>query len=96
MKGSKLTDAEKSEMAKELSRYTGLSEDYFIKANLRVNLPQFMKELQRSRGLTTDASTRVTQAGATTCSASSPNTIRKTPPLPGPSPPRSTTTFAMS
>ena len=53
MKGSKLTDAEKSEMAKKLSRYTGLSEDYFIKANLRVNLPQFMKELQRSRGLTT-------------------------------------------
>src|SRR6266851_2933595 len=28
-------------------------EDYLVKANLRVNLPQFMKELQRSRGLTT-------------------------------------------
>jgi carboxypeptidase C (cathepsin A) len=53
VKGSKLGAAEKSEVAKQLSRYTGLSEDYLIKADLRVNLPQFMKELQRSRGLTT-------------------------------------------
>jgi carboxypeptidase C (cathepsin A) len=53
MKGSKLTEAEKAEMAKKLSRFTGLSEDYLIKADLRVALPQFMKELQRSRGLTT-------------------------------------------
>lgn len=53
MKGSKLTPAEKSDMAKKLSRYTGLSEDYLLKANLRVRLGQFMEELQRSRGLTT-------------------------------------------
>ena len=53
VKGAKIGDAEKAEVAKQLSRYTGLSEDYLIKANLRVNLPQFMKELQRSRGLTT-------------------------------------------
>jgi carboxypeptidase C (cathepsin A) len=53
MKGSKLGEAEKSAVAKKLSRYTGLSEDYLIKAHLRVNLPQFMKELQRARGLTT-------------------------------------------
>jgi len=53
VKGSKLGAAEKSEVAKQLSRYTGLSEEYLIKADLRVNLPQFMKELQRSRGLTT-------------------------------------------
>ena len=52
-KGSNLTDAEKSEVAKKLSSFTGLSEDYLMKANLRVNLPQFMEELQRSRGLTT-------------------------------------------
>jgi len=36
-----------------LSRYTGLSEDYLVKADLRVKLGQFMEELQRSRGLTT-------------------------------------------
>jgi len=45
--------AEKTELAKKISRFTGLSEDYLIKANLRVNLPQFMEELQRNRGLTT-------------------------------------------
>ena len=53
MKGSKLSAAEKADVAKKMSRYTGLSEDYLLKANLRVNLPQFMEELQRSRGLTT-------------------------------------------
>src|SRR5229473_6462954 len=52
MKGSMLTDAEKAEVAKKLARFTGLSEDYLMKANLRVTLPQFNAELQRSRGLT--------------------------------------------
>ncbi|HXL20875.1 MAG TPA: peptidase S10 [Candidatus Dormibacteraeota bacterium] len=53
MKGDRLGEAEKSDMAKKLARFTGLSEDFLLKANLRVNLPQFMKELQRSKGLTT-------------------------------------------
>jgi carboxypeptidase C (cathepsin A) len=53
MKGTKLSAAEKADIAKKLSRYTGLDEDYLVKANLRVNLPQFMEQLQRSRGLTT-------------------------------------------
>lgn len=53
IKGSRLSESEKAEVAKKLSRYTGLNEDYLVKANLRVNLFQFMKELQRSRGLTT-------------------------------------------
>jgi carboxypeptidase C (cathepsin A) len=52
MKGSNLNAAEKSDIAKKLSRFTGLSEDYLIKAELRVTLPQFQAELQRSRGLT--------------------------------------------
>jgi len=52
-KGGNLSDAEKGEVAKKVSSFTGLSEEYLIKANLRVNLPQFMEELQRSRGLTT-------------------------------------------
>ena len=52
MKGSQLTDAEKAEIAKKLSRYTGLSEDFLVKADLRVSLSQFNAELQRSRGLT--------------------------------------------
>ena len=53
MKGSQLTDAEKADMAKKLSAYTGLSEDYLIKANLRVTLGQFREELKRATGETT-------------------------------------------
>lgn len=53
MKGSNLSDADKAEMASKLSRFTGLSEDYLVKANLRVSLPQFNAELERSKGLTT-------------------------------------------
>jgi carboxypeptidase C (cathepsin A) len=53
MKGDTLSEAEKAEVARKMARLTGLSEDYLAKANLRVNLFQFMKELQRSRGLTT-------------------------------------------
>jgi carboxypeptidase C (cathepsin A) len=51
MKGSNITDAEKAGIANRLSDFTGISADYFIKANLRVNLAQFEAELQRSRGL---------------------------------------------
>jgi carboxypeptidase C (cathepsin A) len=53
MKGATLTASEKSDIARKLSHFTGLSEDYLIKADLRVNLPQFMVELQRSRKLST-------------------------------------------
>jgi len=53
LQGSQLGKTEKEAVAKKLSQFTGLSEDYILKANLRVSLPQFMEELQRSRGLTT-------------------------------------------
>jgi len=53
MKGSRLTDAEKADMARKLAAYTGLSEDYLIKANLRVTLGQFREELKRATGETT-------------------------------------------
>ncbi|MFZ0085818.1 MAG: hypothetical protein WAK78_11060, partial [Candidatus Acidiferrales bacterium] len=53
MKGSNITDAEKSDIAKKLSHFTGLGEDYLLKADLRVSLPQFNVELERNRGLTT-------------------------------------------
>jgi carboxypeptidase C (cathepsin A) len=53
MKGKNLPSTEKADIAKKLSQYTGLSEDYLMRANLRVNLAQFMQELQRSRGLVT-------------------------------------------
>jgi carboxypeptidase C (cathepsin A) len=53
MAGSALSEADKVMLAKKLSRFTGLSEDYLQKANLRVTLGQFMKELQRGRELIT-------------------------------------------
>jgi carboxypeptidase C (cathepsin A) len=53
MKGANISSAEKADIARKVSHFTGLSEDYLIKADLRVNLPQFMVELQRSRHLST-------------------------------------------
>jgi len=52
-KGAELPSGEKAAVAKKLAYFTGLSEEYLMKADLRVNLGQFMAELQRSRGLTT-------------------------------------------
>jgi carboxypeptidase C (cathepsin A) len=53
MKGSNISAGEKEDIAKKLSHFTGLGEDYLLKADLRVTLPQFNVELERSRGLTT-------------------------------------------
>lgn len=53
MKGATISATEKEAVAKKISSFTGLSEDYVMKANLRVNLRQFMEEMQRSRGLAT-------------------------------------------
>jgi carboxypeptidase C (cathepsin A) len=52
-KGGKIDAAERARVLKEMVRFTGLSEDYLSKADLRVNAFQFMAELQRSGGLVT-------------------------------------------
>jgi carboxypeptidase C (cathepsin A) len=46
-KGDALSDAEKGQIAAKLSGYTGLSKDYWSKANLRVSEPAFTQELLR-------------------------------------------------
>ena len=51
--GATLPADRRAAVAKQVAAYTGLSEDYLLKADLRVNLRQFMAELQRSRGLVT-------------------------------------------
>ncbi|HEX9293502.1 MAG TPA: hypothetical protein VF873_07435 [Gemmatimonadales bacterium] len=51
--GATLPADRKAAVAKQVAAYTGLSEDYVMRASLRVNLRQFMAELQRSRGLVT-------------------------------------------
>ncbi|MCC7186134.1 MAG: peptidase S10 [Acidobacteria bacterium] len=52
MKGSALTDAEMTAVAKRLSTFTGLPEDYLKRANLRPTLAQFNAEVMRSRRMT--------------------------------------------
>jgi len=51
-KGNNLAAAQKAAVAKKLSYFTGLGEEYLIKANLRPALAQFNVELLRGRGLT--------------------------------------------
>jgi carboxypeptidase C (cathepsin A) len=48
-KGDELPDAERAQIAQQLSAYTGLSPDFLIRANLRVDLQRFRKELLRDR-----------------------------------------------
>ncbi|WP_425594404.1 S10 family peptidase [Qipengyuania xiamenensis] len=52
LKGQDLPDAERAAVRAELSRLTGLSEEYLDQANLRVTSQRFYKELLRDRGLT--------------------------------------------
>lgn len=48
--GASMPDEKRAEVTKEMSRLTGLSEDYLEDANLRVHLWRFAKELLRDRG----------------------------------------------
>jgi carboxypeptidase C (cathepsin A) len=50
LKGNALTADERAVVRKQLAGFTGLSEDYLEKANLRVTPDRFYKELLRDRG----------------------------------------------
>ncbi|MDJ0938815.1 MAG: hypothetical protein QNJ00_03550 [Woeseiaceae bacterium] len=50
--GSRLNDARRAEIVRKLSAYTGLSEDYWDRANLRIGESQFNQELMRTTGKT--------------------------------------------
>ena len=52
LKGDQVAESEKQSVLNKLVAYTGLSKDYWQKANLRVNAPQFMQELLRNSGQT--------------------------------------------
>jgi carboxypeptidase C (cathepsin A) len=49
MKGDKLTAAERTNVAHELARLTGLPEQYIDESNLRISEPRFTKELLRDQ-----------------------------------------------
>ncbi|HXU31363.1 MAG TPA: peptidase S10 [Thermoanaerobaculia bacterium] len=52
LQGENLSATRRHEIAAKLARLTGLSAEFIERANLRIFLPQFMKELLRSEGLT--------------------------------------------
>ncbi len=52
MLGSRMTPAQRDEIAATLARYTGLSETYVRQSDLRIEILRFCKELLRDRGRT--------------------------------------------
>lgn len=52
MQGSALPAAEQEAIAAKLAHYTGLSADYILKTNLRIEIFRFTKELLREKGVT--------------------------------------------
>ena len=50
-KGNTLTDAERTAMAQKLAKFTGLSPQFILNANLRVTADRFRKELLRDQRL---------------------------------------------
>ncbi|NND51539.1 MAG: carboxypeptidase, partial [Flavobacteriaceae bacterium] len=51
-KGDQLSEVERSSMAQRLSDFTGVSQDYWLKADLRVTNGEFFAELMRDEGST--------------------------------------------
>jgi carboxypeptidase C (cathepsin A) len=49
MKGDTLPAEERAQIAQKLAQYTGLSEDYIERTNLRINIHRFCKELLRGK-----------------------------------------------
>lgn len=52
MKGAALPEDERAEIVKKLAQFTGLSEDYIERTDLRINIYRFCKELMREEGIT--------------------------------------------
>ena len=52
MKGDRLSENEKNNIAEKLSKYIGVSKEYILQANLRPVIHRFVKELRRGEGLT--------------------------------------------
>lgn len=52
IKGNDLPDAERKAIAEKLAGYTGLSVDYLLRANLRVNVGMFNRNVADAAGLT--------------------------------------------
>jgi carboxypeptidase C (cathepsin A) len=51
-KGTRLSSIAQAAMAEKLTGYTGVSKEYWIRANLRVKANEFFNELMRAEGMT--------------------------------------------
>lgn len=51
IKGGWMSESEKDRIAERMSYYTGLSKEFILRANLRVDENRFYKELRRAEGL---------------------------------------------
>jgi len=72
-KGDRATAAERQAVLSGLARYTGVSADYWDKANLRVDEGHFLQELMRGKGLVVGrVDTRYTGGGLNALSESMP------------------------
>jgi carboxypeptidase C (cathepsin A) len=49
MRGNKLGDAERRDIARKVARVTGLTEEYVLRSNLRIDIGRFIKELLRGQ-----------------------------------------------
>ena len=52
MKGDRFDNAERDDIARRVARYTGLTPEYVVSTNLRINARRFWKELLRDQRLT--------------------------------------------
>jgi carboxypeptidase C (cathepsin A) len=52
LKGASLTPEERASVVEKLSRYTGISQEFIERTNLRINDQHYFKELLRERGKT--------------------------------------------
>ncbi len=52
MQGDSLQKRDRNKIAKKLAQFTGLSEEYILRTDLRININRFCKELLRKEGLT--------------------------------------------
>ena len=52
MKGDRFEDVERDQIAARVARYTGLTPEYVVSTNLRINTRRFWKELLRDQRLT--------------------------------------------
>ena len=71
-KGTRATAAERQAVLDGLARYTGVSADYWDKANLRLDEPRFLQELLRDKGQSSSGAWTPATSAATSVASPRP------------------------